>query len=590
MPRKEIPAPKPATAKKILAILDPAFLYGEPDPSLFREFLNLAKDAEIDYGRPRPPGLDAREWVQQLQEEGRRANENREELRNAILGSMNLKTLIETAVAMEVPKNEAIFGVTNSDNPATMAVVRCIRQSLPMQGMGPITLDGAIATELEVALSEFDKQTDLPRPNLPCSLEAALRYLANEPSVPPELLELAYIEWLLVRSSPVDDKIRFEEYLLRERLKNLTPIPNPPNAAKSKIKNLEKNRRLGPKVRGDDPFAALENSGTTPTEFQAGTGEGGARARKRRAEAFESCRKQLQDFDMIRDIRLNFRPGKSRNVPRFRKLAIQKAGKVVFGRRCVDGAIMLQLARSGFQSFWQTHCKAYGELGDEYVAQRKVVKATKKKAGSTGPDVREGDVWRERTRTFCETLTSCDISPESSQSDLEQFAREHLKLKNQPAIARAGLFFSTLLRYAIKKPTPAIAEVAIRDLNLTLDSSEARADERVTDKHGTPPETAVGVQVLTRSRLTGRQSTPTINKRNAEQITKNKKNSDSAELEQAFRGAEKEERDAHERDEGRQLRERSRRAKLFKSVTSEIVLDSLNQIHNALSRRSRRER
>ena len=173
------------------------FFGGSSNPIAIREYLEIKDDGEIARlaaTMAKPKTFDPAALVDAaiaLQDE---AKAGLVRWREAMVGRMNFNTLL--ALARERGVIDRIHANEDDEklsDPVDGPVLRFIQK---VRDGNSAECAGQDAARIEEALASADARTKLPRPSLPCDLEAALRYAANAPDCAWPVLERAFKDFV----------------------------------------------------------------------------------------------------------------------------------------------------------------------------------------------------------------------------------------------------------------------------------------------------------------------------------------------------------------------------------------------------------
>lgn len=263
--------------------------------------------------------------------------------------------------------------------------------------------------DIENALSKADSRMKhgQTRPEVPCDLKAALRYIAGGASTPPAALESAFIDFLSLHKLERVKKCDSEEELtLRSQ--------------------LESNLKIEGLVRKDRKLAANRP------------------VRKFLKAVIQDLRNRLTGLEQRKCTLQTFVPGSKVRDPVFEEMA-----KLVDSRwKGSDSVSLRTLAwlSVDFYPFWERHKTTYGGQHRVVVTAKKKKTGNAKKAGVIGLSSRESDTFLIEVQDW---LKFADLLEKRPVDTIEEFAKKTYRSK--PAIKKLSEFLGALHDHVINK-------------------------------------------------------------------------------------------------------------------------------------------
>jgi len=310
-------------------------------------------------------------------------------------------------------KEAARLAASKAQKQKESAQVTLVDEVIPLK-IVPLGRPTGDTTCIEKVLPIPNSETERPRPNLPCDMEAALRYATNDADTPFGVLEKAFKNFLGTSISNKEDALEF----LKEIEKDL----------EEKANGISKTLTDQKKDRSFDP----------------------QRSSKRRdlKQKLKALNQELAQRQEERCYLESFTPGQ-KPPPTVAKEAEDVYVEHWKGIR-VDARALAYLSEK-FHPFWETHRAAYLGLHAADEARKKKVSAKNRESGSTGLSNRVHPIWIKRTKGFIETLNAQKQphDPEALRSLAKSFAITGAGRSDERTHEKIEEFLSTLANAAI---------------------------------------------------------------------------------------------------------------------------------------------
>jgi len=366
--------------------------------------------------------------------------------REAMVETMNYATLLQLQQELGVP-------------PGT----RVDHKQLTDPRLGPVLRKaGSMASAPRRATSdhiaEAGSPPKVPRPQLPCSIEAALRHVTNSPEeVPWHVLESALIDYH--KSHPTStllDPLRTREERLRTQIERTRRVPD----------GTDKNLKKG--LQGASPKPASLK--LKLLEADLSVVEAAIREREATAPGMVTPAGTPDRLSSI--------------LARLER------------RELIDGH-MLDSLSTNFVPFWEKNRATYLKRGADAEKAKKKKAAGNRAVGPMGPASKERTVWIKRTQDFLKFLKANPPTSSDLSGSISTFADKHCKLSTSRAKSKVRDLLGTLSLHlgrdfdagAIMDPLracgiKALTDDAVRECFELMKSALGRGVEKKSKKRG----------------------------------------------------------------------------------------------------------
>lgn len=389
------------------------FVHAPPDSTAIRDYLNLTDPGEVARLAaalaPRPESFDAGSLVDSAITLRTAADAGLIRQREAMAARMNLETLL--ALCEQLGCSDKL-AADESDkchsDPVKGPVLRILRSFWDAMETADETKNDAFVRQ---AFEHADARTKIPRPDLPCDLEPALRYAANARDTPWPVLERAFKDfiglWRIRHQTERDRKLKedLDRELAREK-ECLAKIPRQPSA---------------------DPQAV---------EARAG-----------HAKRIKEINARLGDLRSINLARDCFMPG-SEIPPSIAKEAARSYAATWQSAGCVWRPEILANLATEFHGFWKEHRSAYLKIRCDEEQARKSLAATNSQSARKAVEGREGAKWTEHTQAFIRFAGSRLPACADPSALIKAYAESHSGTTTKPAQAKVRDFLAAIQQCA----------------------------------------------------------------------------------------------------------------------------------------------
>lgn len=443
------------------------FFHGQTDELAVQEYLNVNDDGEIArlaaMMAPKAKTFDPVALVDAAIALQRETKAGLVRRRESLAASMNHDTLLE----LQTKLGRALSLIVDDDDdglrdPVVGPVLQRLRSTVSDAFKRGEEHDKALmVSDTTARLAKADARTTLPRPSLPCDLEEVLRFAANAPSVPWEILEKAFIVCL--------------------DFSNQTQLANHEEGFQQKCREDY-----------SETLAALgENADDGPHR-------NGLKA------AVARCETSLAEMQSARIGRENFVPSQETPAGISEAAAINYA-KYFQNPGCVKDAETLALLSTEFHAFWEKHGDAYLSVDAAAEKARKAKAEKNRKAAPKGSASRERTRWLKQTEKFVAFSNANQPSASDRSELIKIFADRHTALRSKAAKIKVQEFLGMLSSYEGREfDRPAMLEIlrksgikamtedAVRECLMLLKSAPGKEIEKSRKKLFGPPAASFG--------------------------------------------------------------------------------------------------
>lgn len=416
-----------------------AFIYGAVDQAAIRDYVNLTEPAEIARlaaaMAPRPEAFDADALVDSAIALGLAAEAGLIRRREAMAAGMNFSTLL--ALNNQLGCSDRLYAHESDEccsDPVKGPALRFFQNFWTAVSIATETKD---TERIHRALEAADGRTKLPRPELPCDLEPALRYAANTPDAPWPVLELAFKDFIGL------DRIKREAAQRQEYHRDMEGQLDRDTAALAKLK-----------IKTTcDPQRHL--------------------SQRKLEEKIKTAQDNLAAWRKVECYRESFTPGCQAPT------AVAEKTEIFYAEYCQHpGCVFMESAlaffASEFRSFWQTYGGAYLRLHEEVGKRMKSVTETNRRSGAKGALARDHKKWIEHTTAFIRHLggDSERKKPGAIQNSVATYVERHSGLKDKKALAKLKDFLGTLGNPAARQWNAATARQTLQNCGIKACSED----------------------------------------------------------------------------------------------------------------------
>jgi hypothetical protein len=327
-------------------------------------------------------------------------------LRQALLLGMNRNTLQELATRVldhdelfeyaHISGEQDSFVELEKNDPVRGPVFAMIRQ----RGLLPNPPDLITGEKMKAASAG----TEVPRPDLPCELEAALRWAADAQVIPFKILNRAFFDWTTTITGDIDT-----------------------DALKKQI--LEYKREI--KKSEIDPVRA-----------------------ETLHKSIKSHKEMISRAKLVASYMFCFQPGKTKRSKKLddflRELMDSKLGRP----HKVDSEAYLLHFATDFRPFWKKHAAAY-------MKHAKEISSKNKESAPGGPISTMRPVWADRSEAFVRFADGRKI-PNIGSDDWNDFFNEFAK--SQPEKRRTQKIIAAFMKTLLVRAPQSISDVEIIDI------------------------------------------------------------------------------------------------------------------------------
>ena len=388
-----------------------AFFNGESRPVAIRDYLNLKCAREVARlaasMAPRSKSFDPIALVNAALVLRTEAEAGLVRCRESMVGRMNFSTLLDLARELRVSdKIHASEDDEKLSDPVTGPVLRFIQKVVHGNSAECAAKDAA---RVEEALAIADGRTMLSRPSLPCDLERALRYSANDPDSPWPVLERAFKDFLGIYRTKCEAEqgINYRTDIKKQLDQNTKELADLKLKAKADPELLLSQRKLE---------EGIKQLGAVVNEWKA--------------------------IQFYRDFFIpgsETPPGVAEESARIYEVYWHPPGSVF-------QESSLAFFATDFHAFWQTHGQTYFHLHAADEKQKEAVANRNRKSATKAAETRDHKKWLGHTTSFITFLRKHgnNKTPAAIQNLVKTYAWDYSALKDKGAKAKVEAFLGTL--------------------------------------------------------------------------------------------------------------------------------------------------